>query len=40
MALLPESSPFQMLVQIGQTRVIAQENTKGQHTDLSSMPIW
>ena len=40
MALLLESSPFQTLIPIGQTRIITQENIKGQHTYLSSMPAW
>ena len=40
MALSPKSSPFQMLIQIVQTRVIAEENIKSQHTNLSSVPLW
>ena len=39
MALPSESSPLQADVPNGQTRIATQENIKGQHTHLSSMPI-
>ena len=40
MALLIKSPPFQTLIPIGQTREISQENINGQHTNLSSVPVW
>ena len=39
MALPLESFPFQMFIPIGQPRIITQENIKGQHTYLSSVPV-